>query len=230
VPEWSAYAIAALIGALVGLAEILSRYRDAPWAAASSRAGVAYIAFNGAVSLLVMFLIRDVFPVWSGDAKPMNLASLVTHALLAGFGAMAILRSSVLTARVGGKDVEIGPAAVVDIFRSTMDRDVARVRATPRARLAQEIMGDVSFVRSYEALSSVSLTLLQSVDADERERVAQEIAALANRTGRSDQDKALELGLILAGSVGFPALLAAKAALGDKITNSKERPVRCPSR
>lgn len=227
-PPWIAYAIAALVGAGVGLGEILSRYRDAPGAAASSRAGLGYILFNAAVSLVVMFFIREVFPIWdqtANTAPPTDLRTLVTHALIAGFGAMAILRSSILTARVGSKDVEIGPAAVVDIFRSTMDRDVARVRATPRARLVQDIMGDVSFVRSYEALSSISLTLLQSVDADERSRIEQEIGALANRTGRSDEDKALELGLILAGSVGFPALLATKTALGDRITNSKTRPV-----
>jgi len=220
-----AYLAAFLIGAAVGLAEILSRYRDAPGAAATSRSGLVYIAFNGSFSLLALFMIRDVFPVWTDPATSNTLQALVSQAMLAGFGAMAVLRSSVLTTRIAGKDVEVGPAAVVDIFRHTMDRDVARVRATPRAEQVQAIMSDVSFVRSYGALSSISLTLLQSVDAEERARIMQEIGALANQTGRSDRDKALELGLILAGSVGFPALLAAKKALGDKITNSKERPV-----
>jgi hypothetical protein len=183
-----------------------------------------------------MFFVHYIFPLWAAsggttlpgqigpDRPDASLGTLVSQTLLAGFGAMAVLRSSLLTTRIGTKDVEVGPAAIIDIFRNTMDRGIARVRAQERAELVASMMGRISFLRSYAPLGSISLTLLQSIDADERKDVEQQIGALANQTGRTDRDKALELGLILAGSVGFPALKASIAALGDRIENSTERP------
>lgn len=229
-----AYLAAFLIGVMVGLAEVLSRYRDAPVLAAKTWAGMSYILFNGLFALLAMLFVNWVFPLWSaaggttvqvpeGPAGT-PLGTLVSQTLLAGLGGMAVLRSSLLTTRIGTKDVEVGPAAIIDIFRNTMDRGIARVRAEERAAHVTTLMGGISFLRSYTPLGNISLTLLQSIDAEERKDVEQQIGALANQTGRTDRDKALELGLILAGSVGFPALKASIAALGDRIANSTERP------
>ena len=219
------YIISACIGISVGLTELLSRYKDAPWAASTSMAGLIYLAFNGFVSFVTLYLIRVVFPISEMVAgnPPSDIKTLATHCLLAGFGSMALLRSSIFTIQIGGKDVPIGLAAVIDIFRNTMDRDVARVRVGPRAQQVRDIMSDVSFVRAYEALSSISFALLQNVSAEEQASLRQQIDALANQTGRSDQDKALELGLILADAVGFPALNTAKDTLGDRITSSTNR-------
>jgi len=222
------YILSASIGALVGLAEILSRYRDAPWQAARSPAGLAYIAFNASVSALALLFVREVMPIVNAGqpAQPGGnpLRADLLNAFAAGFGAMAVLRASILTARVGGKDVEVGPAILLDIFRSTMDRSIARVRAETRAARVVEIMGEISFVCSYASLGSFALSLLQSVDADERAAVEQQIGALANQTGRSDRDKALELGLILANSVGFDGLKSSITAIGSRIANNDGRP------
>lgn len=227
-----AYVVAFLIGSLVGLSEVLSRYRDAPVEAAKTGAGVFYILFNAMASVVALLFVHDIFPLWAASgganlppiADKDSLGSLVSQALMAGFGAMAVLRSSVLTTRIGSKDVEIGPAAILNIFRSTMDRSIARVRAESRAISVTQIMGNISFLRSYKSLSSIALTLLQSVDADERADVETQIGALANQTGRTDRDKALELGLILAGSAGFAALKASVNSLGTEIANNKDRP------
>ena len=56
------YATVFAIGALVALAELLSRYRDAPWDAAQSKAGLAYIGFNALIAVITLYLLRDVFP------------------------------------------------------------------------------------------------------------------------------------------------------------------------
>lgn len=221
-----AYLIAGTIGGLVGLSEIFSRYRDAPWTTATSLAGWLYVGFNVVAALLALALAREVFEVWAAEAGAGAgaLRETVTQGSLAGLGAMAVLRSSLFTARVGGKDVEIGPAAMLEVYRGTIDRNVARIRAQSRVTEVLSVMGDVSFARSYVALTGFSLAVLQAVDAEERAALELQIDALANQTGRSDQDKALELGLILAGSVGFPALQAAKTALGSRIKNGGERP------
>lgn len=216
-----AYAATFLFGVLVGLSEVLSRYRDAPGRAAMSLPGVLYIGFNGAASILALYFIRRILPLWTDPAavpavaggNASELGALARDALLAGLGAMAILRSSILTARVGSKDVEVGPAAVMEIFRAAMDRQIARKRAVARATDIAAAMEHVSFRTCYQALTGIALSLLQSASAEEKEEVERRVAALASETGRSDRDKALELGLILADSVGFAALASSVATI-----------------
>lgn len=227
-----AYVATFVFGALVGLSEVLSRYRDAPGEAARSLPGILYIGFNGTTSLLAFYFIRQILPLWT-DADAAVVASglpsshagdLARDALLAGLGAMAILRSSVLTARVGSKDVEVGPAAVMEIFRLAMDRQIARKRAVVRAMAIAGAMEHVSFRACYQALTGIALSLLQSASADEKAEVERSVAALASQTGRSDRDKALELGLILADSVGFAALASSVRAIqarSDHLTDDR---------
>ena len=179
---WGYFAVG-VIGLIVALSELLSRYRDAPWDAAKSKAGWAYLVFNAGVSLLAFYLIREVFPLRDAATAAnanLKLRHLVIDVLLAGASAMAILRSSFFAVRVGDKDVQIGLAAVIDVFRNTIDRDVDRLRAGPRSEKVAEIMKQISFERAYQPLTSVTLNLLQNVSADERAQVEQKVAALAS--------------------------------------------------
>lgn len=229
-----AYVAVALIGIFAAIAELLSRYRDAPWDAVSSKAGIAYLAFNAAVCVLGYFFIREVFilnPVEVVEAGETSVVAstvtkaVVTDVILAGVSSMAILRSSFFTVRVGDKDVEIGLAGLVDVFRTTIDRDVDRVRAGPRAAEVAEIMAGVSFVRAQGPLTSMCLNLLQNVGVEERVNVEQQVDMLAAQTGRTDESKALELGLILAGTVGFSVLKSAAVQQKNNIAIGTSRSV-----
>ena len=53
------YLLTFLIGAFVGITEILSRYRDEPWKAAFSQPGVLYMAVNGLVSTGAFWIITN---------------------------------------------------------------------------------------------------------------------------------------------------------------------------
>ncbi|WP_299147458.1 hypothetical protein [uncultured Tateyamaria sp.] len=218
-----AYMAVGFIGFVSAFSEIVSRYRDDPWEAASSRAAFAYIAFNVGISLIAFYLIREVFQYRGADQTLDTARQLVTDVLLAGLSAMAFFRSSIFTARVGDKDVPVGPAAVIDVFREIIDRDVDRVRAMPRATAVSEIMANVSFSRAYVPLTSTCLNLLQNVSVEERTRVEEKVLALSNQVGRNEENKSLELGLILAGTVGFNVLKAAKDTLKDHIASSTSR-------
>ena len=216
-----AYAAVAAIGLLAAVGEIWSRYRDEPWDALSSRAAVLYMAFNVAISILAFYLLREVFPL--RDTNQDTLPNIVTDVGLAGVSAMAFFRSSIFMARVGDKDVPVGPAALIEIFRSVLDRDVDRVRAKPRADSVAKIMENVSFSRAYVPLTSTALNLLQNVGPEERSRVQEKVLALANQTGRNEESKALELGLILAGTVGFKVLESARDSLKNHIMTGTSR-------
>jgi hypothetical protein len=220
-----AYALSGAIGALIGTGEILSRYRDAPFRAVATWAGAGYVAFNALIAIVALAFLHLVLPLWSDTPPPEpDAGDLVRNSLVAGFGAMAVLRSSILTTRAGARDVEIGPAAVIDIFRHAMDRSIARLRASNRATEVVAIMAPVRFDRSNAALANISMALLQSIDAEERAAIEQQISALSSQPGRSDRDKSLELGLIIAGACGFPTLKASIEALGDRVMNAERRP------
>lgn len=221
--EWIGYALTAAIGGLVAASEIVSRYRDDPWAATTSRGGVFYMAFNMLVSIGVFYLIRDVFPIRDGLKETWTVPDFFIDVFLAGAAAMAVLRTSFLSVRIDDKDVQIGIAAVVEIFRNTIDRDVDRLRAGPRAKKVADTMKQVSFDRAQSTLTSVALNLMQNVSADERATIEQRVSALANESDRPDESKALELGLILAGTIGFNNLESAVDVVRDSISTAMTR-------
>src|ERR1022692_2742599 len=57
-PEVLDFVAVALLGALVGGAELVSRYRDAPHAALYTRPALVYVALNLPASVLALALIR----------------------------------------------------------------------------------------------------------------------------------------------------------------------------
>lgn len=201
-----AYVAVSLLAVIVAASELVSRYRDDPVQATTSRSGVIYILINVGVSIGVFYLIRNVLELRDPPAAGKEFQRLVWDVFLAGASAMVILRTSLMTIHVNGKDVQIGLAAVIDVFRSAVDRDVDRLRAGPRTTDVSEIMKQISFVRARGTLTSVALSAMQNVNAEERAQIEQRVAALANQSDRSDASKAQELGLILAGIVGFKNL------------------------
>jgi hypothetical protein len=102
---------ALLFGVLVGLSEILSKYRDEPILAATTAYGLTYLLLNGLISFSAFAVMRRyataVFPAVQHD--------LFLTAVVAGFGGMTIFRSKLFTYRSpDGKDYAIGPAIVLD--------------------------------------------------------------------------------------------------------------------
>src|SRR5688572_26861 len=141
-----------LIGLLVGVGELTSRYRDAPLAAIRSWPGLAYLAVNAAVSLWV-FSLAQMFGWTVGvdaSADPDKLA--MAQVLAAGFGAMALLRSAIFTVRVGSADVAVGPAQVIQVLFTAVDNEVDRLSAQRRADEITEIMSGVEFDKAAQAL------------------------------------------------------------------------------
>lgn len=100
------YAAAGILGVLVGLGELLSRYRDASGRAlAKSPSAWFYCILNAAVSMAALSLIVA-FGVTFGKT---GTALEWTRVLVAGVSAMAFFRSSLFTVRIGDKDVGVGP-------------------------------------------------------------------------------------------------------------------------
>jgi hypothetical protein len=210
------YETVGLLGATVGTAELVSRYRDAPWFVLLSPPGVAYIAINAAASLLALAVIQAFG--WTFGASGSGVAA--TQVLFAGFGSMALFRSSLLTVKAGNDDVGIGPSSVLSILMAATDRSADRLRASDRAGRVKKIMKRVSYEKAQDALPTVALALMQNVAPADATAFRTEIAGLKNEK-LPDPTKAFLLGLKITNLVSTDVLLAAKDSLDDSILNEE---------
>ena len=214
------YMAVALLGVLVGVGELVSRYRDEPTRALFARQGglipaLLYVTINALAALAALKLIHVFGWTFGGDAA--QPSTRYTQVLVAGFGAMALFRSSLFTLRVGGQDVGVGPSSVLQIILDAADRAVDRRRARGRSGEVSRIMRNVSFQRASEVLPSYCLALMQNLSPEDQAELGRQVKAL-QPAAMDDQMKALLLGLALLNFVGLDVLQSAVDALGDKIT------------
>jgi hypothetical protein len=215
-----AYLLALGFGAVVGATELIARYRDKPAAAVWNWPAALYMGVNALASGVLFYLLHS-----NRLTVPVNLfngSKILDDLALAGFGAMALFRTSLFTLRVQDSNIAIGPAAVLQVILRVADRETDRERAGPRARKVKDIMRGVSFGPASVALTEHCTKLMQNVTDEERSDLDQEIAALRSKTDISDEAKSYILGLLLMNIVGEDVLAEAVEALGTRIRNPSE--------
>ncbi len=201
------------IGGLVGVGELVSRYRDAPERALRSSAAILYVAVNALAGVAALFVVQ----AFGYATASTPLQTRITQVLLAGFGAMAFFRSSVFTVRVGDQDVSIGPVAFLEVILRATDRAVDRMRARVRADIVTRAMAGVSFDRAYSALPAFTLQLMQNVSAEELAAVGTALKSLKGSAELDNDTKVKNLGLILLNLVGESVLVAAVEKFGQQL-------------
>ncbi|HKR23708.1 MAG TPA: hypothetical protein VJS15_00475 [Allosphingosinicella sp.] len=212
------YLAVALIGGLLGLCELLSRYKDQPLKAVWNWAAIAYIAVNVAAAILALSLIRT-FGVDFGipPAQAQKLAAV--RILVAGLGAMAFFRTSLFTAKVGDQDIPMGPGIILQILLNVADRAVDRSRAKPRAHEITGIMAGVDFLKARKALPPLCFGLMQNVSPEEQKAIADQVNLIElPPAGESSRLQSILLGLLLLNLVGPDVLKAAISALKGDLT------------
>lgn len=213
-----------VIGWALGSAELLSRYRDAPYAALQTLGAWAYVLANVVASLVALALIHGLRPEFAfansvGPGEPFD-SKWWTRVLIAGLGAMAFFRSSLFTVRIGNTDVAGGPAFLFQVLLSVADRDVDRARAQSRAQAVAEIMRDIDFGKAKAALPAFSFAVMQNVSADEQKQFHQQNDALI-QAPIDHEIKGLALGLALMNLVGEDVLRVSVASLRRRIIRTE---------
>lgn len=170
--------VALLLGGSVGAGELISRYKDSPARAVSCLGGLAYISLNAVASVSALALLK----LFDVDLGAEGTERDWLQVLVAGFGAMVVLRSSLFIARVGDQDVGVGPSGVLTQFLDAADRAVDRSRATARTKQASELVQGLDYAKARAALPLYCLWLLQNPD-----RAA--ATALANQVKQLDQEE-----------------------------------------
>jgi hypothetical protein len=203
------YVAAFLIGAAVGLGELVSRYRDEPVRAVVTWPAGLYIAINGAASVFALYaLIALGAQPGEHDAQGSFLVVLA-----AGFGAMAVFRSALFTIRVGDTDIGVGPVAFLDIILGATDRGVDRLRAEERAPKVVWVMEGLVFSEVAASLPSFAMGLLQNLPAERQAAIAEQVKKLRDSDDLQEKAKVLNLGLLLMNEVGEDVLEKASRGL-----------------
>jgi hypothetical protein len=226
--------LAFLIGAAVGSGELLSRYRDAPFEAILRKPSFLYIGVNAAASALAYLLI-DTFDWQFGLSVPQDATTAQTvttqtginavRVIVAGFGAMALFRSALFLAKVGDKDVSVGPFVILQTVLNAADGQVDRESAVTRAEEVKQIMDPVDADRAKGVLPEFCFNLLHgSVTNDDFTAMKSKIEALFKDDDDTfppsppvEHGKAYILGLLIMNYMGKDVLKAGVDALGEEI-------------
>lgn len=117
--------LAATLGLLVGVVELVKRYRDEPVNAVLSPWGLIYLLVNALISLVALYLVYLFPAVFGGLAQNKPLA-----ALAAGAGAAAIMRTRIaLFKGADGKDLALPLDYLINELLSLADKHIDRHRA-----------------------------------------------------------------------------------------------------
>jgi hypothetical protein len=208
----------AILSGLVGLTELLTRYRADPKRLTRSLAALAYVTLNAAAGLGALGIIHAVGWTFGGETAG---ARRLVQVMVAGLGATAISRSSLFIVRIGNSDVGLGPSTILTSLLGAIDRVVDRDQARYRALRVEKIMKGVSFKDAYEALPTYCLALMQNLPAEDQEALGLAVAAL-ERSEMDDDVKALALGIELMNTVGPDVLEVAVRTLGSRINAAFE--------
>ncbi|HXM45228.1 MAG TPA: hypothetical protein VN924_28575 [Bryobacteraceae bacterium] len=206
------YVAVAILGLLVGLAELVSRYRDTPQAAIVKIPALVYVGLNVAASILALALIRG----YNWTFNTAGASQRWTQMLVAGVGAMAVFRTSLFVVRAGDRDIGVGPGGFLQIFRDAADREVDRLRATARSVNFAKLMKGLDYKKTSEGLVPYCLALMQNVPGEEQQKLQHAVDLLTKDDTCDDAIKVRILGLHLLNVVGPAVLTAAVEALRDE--------------
>ncbi len=210
-----------LIGSIVGVGELVARYRDEPRRAIQTRSAMLYVAINGFASLFALVALLTFGWTPGGTATPE--AQRLLRILGAGFGAMAIFRTSLFVVRVGNTDVGVGPVAFLQILLGATDRGVDRKRASDRAEQVVRIMGDLDFDTIYKSLPAFSIMLMQNLTFEDQKAIGDQIKQLVSDSDIPPQAKVLNLGLLLMNFVGEEVLEDAVRGIRGQVPDASSR-------
>jgi hypothetical protein len=168
---WIQAAIAGFIAAIVGFAEIVTRYRSDPRGALKSPAAWAYLALNWGTGVAALFLVNAFG--WkfgqTGDTTAWRI-------LVSGFGALALFRSSLFVAKIGGSDVPVGPSVVVEALLNACDREVDRKCAEGIAeKLRKEDLTGLNQASTATNLPVLCLSLMQNFQPSDQALLGAEL-------------------------------------------------------
>jgi len=156
----------------VGIAEIVTRYRSDPgYALKHSLAAWLYVGFNALAGAGALILIHA-FGWKFGQSQHTTLWRI----LVAGFGSVALFRSSLFMTKVGGSNVGVGPSLVLGELLDAFDREVDRRSAKKMSDVMRaDKLDDLDPELVMAALPVLCLALMQNFSPSDQALLGTEL-------------------------------------------------------
>lgn len=220
------YFYVGLLGALLGLSELLSRYRDNPLAAVVSVAGLLYMALNVVIGIAALMVIQIVQPAGLVDVTPADTTDdakiLLYQVLVAGLGGAAFFRTSIAKTKVGDVEIGVGPSFVIDASLGATDRAIDRNRATARVLSVPDLMRGIPADFAALELTDFCVTAMQNLPAAEEKTLKTRVASYASTDEAAEEVRSMLIGLAITEYVGLDVLKSAITQLSDEIELAKQ--------
>jgi hypothetical protein len=204
-----------IFGCIFGYAELLSRYSQAGHIF-KVKQGVLYIAFNGIVSLLAFVFVN----LFNND-NPNWDSFEIEKILIAGFGGMAVLRSTVMSVKVKDKKVDVGINAVAQIFLESTEKKFDTKSAEMKMEEIQKVMDGVIFDSAKLELQSLCSNFMENLSEEDNNQIIKEVDKLSG-LDICEQNKSIQLGHILTKWLSIELLKKAIDSLGNNIKTPKD--------
>jgi hypothetical protein len=192
------YWVAAVFGMVVGASEIVSRYRDEPMSAVLSLPGLFYLTINGAIAAAAYHLLDHyqsaIFPAFQKNRPGLTC-------IVAGFGAMAVMRSKLFHLKTpGGEEVAVGPDAVILVILRTVDNAIDRWRSVSRQSLVNRATQGVEYSARVAEFFKASLASYQNLSSQDKTEL---VKVIDDMTQKQDMDPQLKMMAIAFGFVNI---------------------------
>lgn len=163
--ETDYFAVFAL-GMATAFAEIIGKFRDEPLESVRTSYAILYHIFNGVIAMAALCVLDSITTpsAESGDH--------VKKILVAGLGAMLIMRSKFFNIKIGGEDVSFGPEQIVKIFLNYMEGAIDRIRAEERLNLINRQL-DMLQVDRFNDFANHIITMMGSAQTRTMEQNAE---------------------------------------------------------
>jgi hypothetical protein len=192
--------LAFLLGCLVGLAELLSRYSN-PYRILDKKFANWYIVVNGTISILGFWVLKKM------QKNLENSEIELENVLISGLAAMVVLRSSIASINHQGKKIEIGIGGLLQVYLDAIEKLFNRKRSEETLNDIYAIMKDVDFETAKINLPSICLSTFQNLPEEQAKQLGSKIKTLSDKG--LDHMKSVELGVILEHYFGEGLLRAA---------------------
>lgn len=174
-------AISGAIAGSVGFTELLSRYRSSPGFSIQQPAAAGYVLVNVGAGVIALYLVRA-FGWNFGQTQNVTLWRI----LIAGFGALALFRSSLFVTKIGSSDVNVGPSVVLGALLDACDRAVDRASATELSKkIADGMLTGLNPAAVDSALPVICLALMQNFAPSDQALLAADLNKVRQDTSLS---------------------------------------------
>lgn len=212
VPSW----LAVSVGILTSSIELLKKYSagtavrtllKCPWT-------WAYLVVNAGMSWAAFWVLRDSGLVTEGAVTSHGMHSPILLSLVAGLGAMMVLRSSVITIRTHGHDYPVGPALLLDALQEQIEHRIDQARAAESFEEVSRLMAGVSATPTGVEIASLALHALERLRPEAQLALKAEIKQLLKNKELTARGKAIAVGISVRKVAGLEVLQKVVAEVG----------------